>query len=58
MYDISQASYNVAGLVTDSVRRDLEMHSHLKGEVGGAGGGGGGGKILSIVMVSSPIYKL
>ena len=41
----------------DSVRRDLEMHSHLKDEVGGAGGGGGG-KILSIVMVSSPIYKL
>ena len=28
--------------LTDWVRRDLEMHSHLKGEVGEGGGGGGG----------------
>ena len=41
-----QASNNVAGCLTDWltdwVRRDLEMHSHLKGEVGEGGGGGGG----------------
>ena len=41
-WGVWQASNNVAGWLTDWVRRYLEMHSHLKGEVGEGGEGGGG----------------